>query len=150
MLGPEHDKVALTINNLAAVHVALVEPGEAKPLFERALAIRRKVLGPDHARVADSILGLAEVALLTEQWDIARDRAEEAIAIYEHSGSTGEVPDAQFVLARALWELGDRARGEQLARTASDALRSAGERRRSERSASEKWWDEHGVAIAHE
>jgi hypothetical protein len=48
VLGKEHLHTSVTLNNLASM---LAEQGryeEARPLHERALAIREKVLGKEH------------------------------------------------------------------------------------------------------
>jgi tetratricopeptide (TPR) repeat protein len=56
---------------------------EARPVFERALAIREKVLGPEHPDTATSLICLA--LLLQTQGDLAGSRPlyERALAIYE-------------------------------------------------------------------
>jgi tetratricopeptide (TPR) repeat protein/transcriptional regulator with XRE-family HTH domain len=58
---------------------------EARPLFERALAIRKKVLGPEHPSTAASLNNLA--LLLRAQGDLAAARPllERALAIHENS-----------------------------------------------------------------
>jgi hypothetical protein len=55
----------------------------ARPLLERALAIREKVLGPEHPDTAGSLSNLA--ALLRSQGDVASARLleERALEIYE-------------------------------------------------------------------
>jgi tetratricopeptide (TPR) repeat protein len=55
----------------------------ARPLFERALAIREEVLGPEHIYTALSLVNLA--GLLENQDDVsgALPRYERALAIYE-------------------------------------------------------------------
>src|SRR6516162_10201987 len=56
---------------------------EARPLYERALAIREKVLGPEHPWTAESLNNLA--SLLQAQGDLAGSRPlyERALAIRE-------------------------------------------------------------------
>jgi tetratricopeptide (TPR) repeat protein len=44
-----HPGVATSLNNLAGLHDAQGRYDEARPLYERALAIREKALGPEHA-----------------------------------------------------------------------------------------------------
>jgi len=58
----------------------------ARPLYERALAIREKALGPDHRDTAESLNNLA--LLLKDQGDIAAARPllERAVAIYQLLG----------------------------------------------------------------
>jgi tetratricopeptide (TPR) repeat protein len=64
-------------------HFALVAYPAARPLYERALAIREKVLGPQHADTAGSLNELA--GLLQDQGDLAGARPlfERALAISE-------------------------------------------------------------------
>ncbi len=54
-LGPEHPRVAGSLNNLAALYEAQGKYGEAEPLHKRALAIREKALGAEHPHVALSL-----------------------------------------------------------------------------------------------
>jgi hypothetical protein len=61
MLGPEHPNTATSLNSLAALLKAQGDRASARPLFERALAIREKVLGtnhPDTATVRGNLLNL--------------------------------------------------------------------------------------------
>ena len=72
------------LNGLASYrHGALAAYEQARPLFERALAINEKVLGPDHPDTALSLNNLA--LLLQDQGDLAGARAlhERALAIRE-------------------------------------------------------------------
>jgi tetratricopeptide (TPR) repeat protein len=46
VLGPEHPLTAESLYNLAATLQAQGDYAAARPLYERALAIREKVLGP--------------------------------------------------------------------------------------------------------
>ena len=74
------------LNELAAYrHGALAAYAAALPLFERALAIREKVLGPEHPRTAQSLNNLAR--LLQAQGDLAgaRPLLERALAICERA-----------------------------------------------------------------
>ena len=59
--------------------------GAARPLFERALAIREKALGPDHPETGQSLHNLA--VLLQAQGDFAAARPlhEWALAIRERT-----------------------------------------------------------------
>jgi tetratricopeptide (TPR) repeat protein len=64
-------------------HGALAAYTQARPLYERALAIREKLLGPEHPGTATSLNNLASV--LEAQGDVAAARPlyERALAIYE-------------------------------------------------------------------
>ncbi len=48
-----------SLNNLAALHQAQGDYAAARPLYERALAIREAALGPEHPDVATSLNNLA-------------------------------------------------------------------------------------------
>ncbi|MBA2287432.1 MAG: tetratricopeptide repeat protein [Ktedonobacteraceae bacterium] len=47
-MGPEHPGTATSLNNLALLYSNQGNYEEALPLYQRALAIYKKVLGPDH------------------------------------------------------------------------------------------------------
>ena len=77
-------QVADLLDRLASYrHGALAAYTQARPLYERALAIREKVLGPDHPDTAASLNNLA--CLLQDQGDLAGARPlfERALAIRE-------------------------------------------------------------------
>ncbi len=50
-LGPEHPKVAQSLNNLAVLYNAQGKYAEAEPLYKWALLIAEKALGPEHPNV---------------------------------------------------------------------------------------------------
>jgi hypothetical protein len=51
-LGPDHPDTATSLNYLAVLLQAQGDLAAARPLYERALAIREKALGPDHPDTA--------------------------------------------------------------------------------------------------
>jgi CHAT domain-containing protein/Tfp pilus assembly protein PilF len=59
-LGPDHLKVAASLNNLAEVYREQRRYTDAEPLIKRALAIREKALAPGHPDIANSLNNLAE------------------------------------------------------------------------------------------
>ena len=59
MLGKEHPDTALSLNNLAVLLEAQGDYAAARPLYERALAIRKRVLGEGHPDTATSLNNLA-------------------------------------------------------------------------------------------
>ncbi len=77
-------RTSTLLNGLASYrHCALAAYAEARPLYERALAINEKVLGPDHP---DTALSLNNLALLLQDQDefaAARPLHERALAIRE-------------------------------------------------------------------
>ncbi|MGB6697833.1 MAG: tetratricopeptide repeat protein [Methylocella sp.] len=82
-LGPEHPDTAQSLNNLALLLQNQGDLAGARPLHERALAIREKALGPDHPDTAASLNNLA--SLLRAQGDFAGARPlhERALPIDE-------------------------------------------------------------------
>jgi tetratricopeptide (TPR) repeat protein len=61
------------------------KPDDARPLAERALAIREKILGPDHPEVASSIHTLARIVYDQEDFNNALTLFEQALAIRERT-----------------------------------------------------------------
>ncbi len=85
MLGPEHPKVATSLNNLAELYREQGRYEEAEPRYNRSLAIREKVLGPEHPAVA---LSLNNLALLY----YAHGQLGSAVPFLERSASAGVGP----------------------------------------------------------
>ena len=57
--GPDDPRLAKNMNNLALVYYAQGKYAEAELLFERSLALWKKVMGRDHPDVATSLNNLA-------------------------------------------------------------------------------------------
>jgi hypothetical protein len=57
-----HPDTARSLHNLATLHRHQGDPAAARPLFERALAIRERVLGPDHPDTVATRRALEELA----------------------------------------------------------------------------------------
>jgi tetratricopeptide (TPR) repeat protein len=53
--------VALSLNNLAALHEAMAHHAEAEPLFAQSLEILQRRLSPSHPQVVKSLNNLAEL-----------------------------------------------------------------------------------------
>ncbi len=62
MLSPDHPDTATSLHNLARLLQDQGEPAAARPLLERGLAIRGRVLGPNHSLTAASRRRLARLA----------------------------------------------------------------------------------------
>ena len=58
-MGDDHPNTATSLNNLAFVYESQGRYGEAEPLLQQALEIRRRVLGNDHPNTATSLNNLA-------------------------------------------------------------------------------------------
>ena len=59
MLGERHPDYAKSLNNLAMLLEAQGDYAGARPLYEKALAIRKEVLGERHPDYAKSLNNLA-------------------------------------------------------------------------------------------
>ena len=66
-LGPDHLKVAATLNNLAELYTTQGRYAEAEPLYKRSLAIWEKALGPNHPNVALSLENIAALYRATNR-----------------------------------------------------------------------------------
>jgi serine/threonine protein kinase/Tfp pilus assembly protein PilF len=125
-LPDDHPDLAATLNNLGTLERRVGALDDAWALHERALAIRERALGSLHPKLAHALIGLAEVAL-------ARGRSSEAVVFAERAlgvrtrgqAAPFAVAEAQFLLARALWDAGsDRGRASTLAQQARAAVES--------------------------
>jgi tetratricopeptide (TPR) repeat protein len=76
---------AVLLNRAGAYFCGHAVYSAGRPLLERALAIREKLLGPEHSDTATSLNNLA--SLLQDQGDLAgvRPLLERALAIYERA-----------------------------------------------------------------
>ena len=81
ILGENHLRTGVSLNNLAALYNAQSDYARALPLSEQALAIQKKVLGENHPDTATSLINLA--TLYNAQGDYARalPLSEQAMAI---------------------------------------------------------------------
>jgi tetratricopeptide (TPR) repeat protein len=108
--------IALDLNALAKV----VDPPEAVPLLERALAIDRRVLGTMHAETATTEANLAGLLADTPRNAEAIRLGSEALNVFEQTVG----PDhprtavAASILGYAYEVKGDRAKAEQMYRRA--------------------------------
>src|SRR5439155_366580 len=75
--------VAASLNNVARVLEETGDYAGARPLYERALAIKEKALGPDHPDVARSVGNLANLLWSSGDYPRARPLFERSLAIHE-------------------------------------------------------------------
>ena len=105
-LGPEHPETATSLSDLAGLLVYIHFLGarffeEARPLYERALVIREKVLGSEHSatlRVMDS-LGLLQINL--GDYDKARILLEQRFKICEKTFGPDDFLTAESLISLA-------------------------------------------------
>jgi tetratricopeptide (TPR) repeat protein len=112
VLGGAEEPASLLLDGLASYRqTALAAYAQARPLIERALAIREKALGPEHPDTATSLNNLAR--LLQNQGDPAgaRPLCERALAIFEKALGPEHPHTATSLatLARLLLDQGDLA-----------------------------------------
>lgn len=79
--GPEHQDVALALNNLAALHDRLGGYAKAELIYKEALAIKERLLGPDDLDVALSLNNLAALYKTQARYQEAAPLYQRALAI---------------------------------------------------------------------
>ena len=84
-LGPDHPKVAIRLNNLAALYQATNRLKEAEPLYKRALEIDEAAFGKDHPKVAIRLNNLASLLKDTNRLSEAEPMYRRALKILEDS-----------------------------------------------------------------
>jgi len=82
---PEGLWEAARLNNLANIHQAAGEYGEAQALNERVVAIHEQILGPDHPKVGLSLLNLAHAHHKLDAHVEAQALYERALRIFERA-----------------------------------------------------------------
>jgi serine/threonine protein kinase/tetratricopeptide (TPR) repeat protein len=117
-LGGQHPDLAQTLSGMAGLEMNLERYDAARPLWERALAIRVANLPPTHSVISVTRAFLAEAVLLAGDPAHAVDVANQALAGARASHDDGAVAFALGVLGR-----GQAANGKP--REAEAALREA-------------------------
>ncbi|MCK4548031.1 MAG: CHAT domain-containing protein [Candidatus Eisenbacteria sp.] len=82
LLSEPHPEIALTLNDLAAVHYAQGDYAGAEGLFRQALAMRREVLGHLHPEVAGTVNNLAFLLQLQGAYAEAEPMFKDALSLY--------------------------------------------------------------------
>ena len=83
VLGSEHERTAINLNNLGWLYEALGQYDNALPLYQRALTILEKTLGPEHENTAGSLNNLGELYRVLGQYDKALPLHQRALTILE-------------------------------------------------------------------
>ncbi len=107
-LGPDHQDVPASLNNLARLYVSQGRFAEAEPLYKRALSIREKTLGLDHLSVATSLSNLAALYLSQGRYGEAILAAQRLLVIREEALGTEHplVAESLNHLAILYWRQG--------------------------------------------
>ena len=125
-LGDDHVNLALPLTGIADELVALGRRREALPMYQRAIALQDRAYGD---RSLDTAYSLTSYGACLVDLGRARDAVPpliRAVALRsDRQVDPLELADAQFQLARALWDSGqDRARARALAANAAAAYAS--------------------------
>ncbi len=95
--GEQDPRLAISLNNLAALYDTRGKYVRAELLYRRALAIREKVLGPEHLDVATSLNNLAALYLGQGKYAEAEPLYQRALAIKEKTLGP-EDPEVALIL----------------------------------------------------
>ena len=91
-LGPEHQDVAASLNNLAMLYSDMVgDHSRAEPLYQRSLAIKEKALGPEHPDVALRLNNLARLYIAMGDYGRAEPLYQRSLSIIEKAPTPGQL-----------------------------------------------------------
>jgi serine/threonine-protein kinase len=101
---------AQLLDVIGRVYQSLGRFDEARPLLERALATRRKVLGPADPLVGDSLTHLGDLLILQGRYAEAAQAAKDALAIHEATSGRHSAASAEDLglMGAALASLGEQ------------------------------------------
>ena len=99
---------------------------EALATYRQALAVDDKALGPKHPHLIDSLKGIARVELDRHAAERARPPLERALTLAEAQPDPAELAEVRFLLAQALWGVGEPKRALALAAQARDGFAKGG------------------------
>ncbi len=115
-LSAQPETQAQLLDVIGRVYQSLGRFGEARPLLDRALAIRRRVLGSRHAAVGDSLTHLGDLLILQGRLPEAATAVTEALAIHEATSGRESAAAAEDLglLGAALASQNDRVKAKAL------------------------------------
>lgn len=124
--GRDSPLLAYVFGNRGEILGALGRHAEAERDLRESLARWIVQTGPEHHWTAHALTALGATLLAQGRGLEARDVLERALRIRERSEPSVErVAQTRFLLARALWDVGERARSKALAREARDTYHKA-------------------------
>jgi serine/threonine protein kinase/tetratricopeptide (TPR) repeat protein len=121
--GSEHPEAAYMFDGIGSCYRLLGERDQALAMFYKALAHAEKGFSPTHELVARILTDMAWLALDQRTPERAIALLDRALAIVAHGVHDDPLvlPDAQLLLAKALWRTrGDAVRATELATRARD------------------------------
>ena len=121
-LGPDHERIALSLNALGVVQRQLGHIKEAEPLLRESLAMRRRLFGNVHPDVAVTLVELSRVLRDRGRGAEAEPLAREALAIRQQvfGQEHRETATSKNELGGILLDRGDLAGAEPLLRENMD------------------------------
>ena len=126
VLGPDHAEYARVLGGIADADRKLGRIDEALATYRQALAVDEKALGPKHPHLIDSLKGIARVELDRHAAERARPPLERALTLAEAQPDPAELAEVRFLLAQALWGVGEPKRALALAAQAREAFAKGG------------------------
>jgi serine/threonine protein kinase len=143
-LGSAHSMCGWNLSGLGEAERQLGRLDEATASFQRSLAVSEKALGAVHPQLAHPLIGLGRVALDRHVPAGAKAPLERALAIRERNpGDEIALANVRFVLARALFPLGERVRALELASRARQAYAKSGPGSRESLAEVSAWLEHH-------
>ena len=117
-LGPEHVRIAQSLNNLGVLQREMGNLAAAEPLLKESLVMRRRLLGSFDKDVAVTLVELARVLKDRGRADESEAPTREALAIRKKifGDEHRETATSKSELGLLLWERGELAEAEQLFR----------------------------------
>ena len=124
----EHPHLAHALANAGVILRDLGRYGEARPMLDESLAMRRKLSGDQHTNVAVSRLYLATLERMTRRLPAAEDQYREALAIFQSRLPDGHarIAEAKMGLGATLLLSGRTPEALPLLESAHEALRADG------------------------
>jgi tetratricopeptide (TPR) repeat protein len=95
--GEDDNRLAVSLNNLAAVYHTQGKYSMAEPHYLRALEIRKRILGDEHKDIASNLYNLAVLYSAKKDYDKAEGYYLQALAIREKALGDKH-PDLQPIL----------------------------------------------------
>ena len=116
--------IAEVMHELAVIHKANNNMGDAIKTFQQEIAVRRKLGQPEYPFIAQALNHIGVTEFEMKNYNRALNYFSEALAIYEKkkaekSGGNGSIPDTEY--AEALYNIGlvfETLRSKQRARDA--------------------------------
>ena len=114
--GPDHTKVAKTLNNLGNCHGSLGDHQTERQMLERALRIMEQYYGPDHIEVAKTLSNLGSCYGSLGDHQTAKQMLERALQIMEkyYGPDHFEVAGSLNNLGNCYGSLGDHQTKKQI------------------------------------